>query len=65
MEEHDDVPRQERPDVAFDKPRDCGSEDPFNIVQALDRLKDEDRTFDNPGASHKPPSETRRWAIYQ
>jgi hypothetical protein len=23
--------------VSFDKPRDCGSEDPFDIVQSLNR----------------------------
>ena len=37
MEENQDIPRQERPDMALDEPRDRGSQDPFEVVQALDR----------------------------
>jgi hypothetical protein len=37
MKEHEDVPSQKRPDVALYEPRNGGSQDPFKIVQTLDR----------------------------
>jgi hypothetical protein len=58
MKEYEDVPRQKRSDVALDEPCDCGSEDPFKVVQALNRpLGTNDRTFENSLEPLEPPPE--------
>jgi hypothetical protein len=49
MEEHDDIPRQKGSDVALDEPRDCGSQDPLKVVQAVTRPLDERWHVREPG----------------